>query len=105
LRRRAARWARAALAAGAEAAIVPARSTVGGGSLPGEELPTFACAVRLAHDSPDTLAARLRAGRPPVVARIERDRVLLDPRTVDPRDDRAVAAALSAALAPATAEG
>ncbi|MSQ36510.1 MAG: L-seryl-tRNA(Sec) selenium transferase [Dehalococcoidia bacterium] len=105
LRRRAARWTRAAVAAGADAATVPARSTVGGGSLPGEELPTFACAVRPASGSADALAARLRTGQPPVVARIEHDRVLLDPRTVAARDDRAVAAALVAALAPAAAAG
>jgi L-seryl-tRNA(Ser) seleniumtransferase len=98
LRRRARRWARAAQAAGAAAEVAAARSTVGGGSLPGEDLPTFACAVGPRDGSADALAARLRAGSPPVVARIEHDRVLLDPRTVDARDDAAVAAALQAAL-------
>jgi L-seryl-tRNA(Ser) seleniumtransferase len=42
----------------------------------------------------------LRAGTPPIVARVEHDRVLLDPRTVDPADDARVAAAVRAAAVP-----
>jgi L-seryl-tRNA(Ser) seleniumtransferase len=58
---------------------------VGGGSLPGETLPTWLLA--LAVDSPAGSAARLRAGEPPVIARIEDDRLLLDPRTVLPEQE------------------
>jgi L-seryl-tRNA(Ser) seleniumtransferase len=43
--------------------------------------------------------ARLRAGSPAVVGRIERDAVILDLRSVEPGDDEALAAALTAALA------
>jgi L-seryl-tRNA(Ser) seleniumtransferase len=47
----------------------------------------------------DALAARLRRADPPVMARIEDGRVLLDPRTVLPGEDAAVVAALRGALA------
>jgi L-seryl-tRNA(Ser) seleniumtransferase len=69
---------------------------VGGGSLPEESLPSFALA--LTPSSPERLARLLRAGDPPVVARVERDAVLLDPRTVDPSEDAALLAALRRAL-------
>jgi L-seryl-tRNA(Ser) seleniumtransferase len=83
------------LVAGARVAEV--RATVGGGSLPGETLPSRAVAIDGA--SPDRLLARLRAGTPAVVGRIEDGVVLLDLRTVDPADDEALAAALADALA------
>jgi L-seryl-tRNA(Ser) seleniumtransferase len=60
--------------------VVDGRSTVGGGSLPGETLPTKLVAVPTEH--PDALAGGLRKGDPPVIARIEDGRVVLDPRTV-----------------------
>lgn len=88
--RRAARWASAA---GADARVVDARSMVGGGSLPEESLPTRALALRVA--SPTGAAAALRRMTPPIVARIERDHLYLDPRTVLPDDDDIVAAAVA----------
>jgi L-seryl-tRNA(Ser) seleniumtransferase len=78
-------------------AVVDVSSTVGGGSLPGETLPSLAVAI--AARSADRLLERLRAGEPAVVARIEGGRVLLDLRTVDPEDDAAIADALRIALA------
>lgn len=65
--------------------VVPAESTVGGGSLPGESLPTFA--LSLSVKSPDKFLAKLRNHAPPVIARAENDRVLLDPRTVLPEQE------------------
>ena len=53
-------------AAGIPATVVQSTSTIGGGALPGETLPTWAVAVAAA--APDTLAAALRRGDPPVVA-------------------------------------
>jgi L-seryl-tRNA(Ser) seleniumtransferase len=76
--------------------VVDLRSTVGGGSLPGETLDSFG--VALAAPSPDGILRRLRTGEPPVVGRIEADRVVLDLRTVDPADDEALAGALRRAL-------
>ena len=85
LEERASTWVRELRSLGVGAEVVPGRSTVGGGSLPGETLPTHL--VALAVDSPDTKAAHLRAGEPPVVARIQDDRLVLDPRTVLPEQE------------------
>jgi L-seryl-tRNA(Ser) seleniumtransferase len=77
---RAQQWAEALKAEGVEAEIRPGRSTVGGGSLPGETVPTWV--VALPSPTPDLLAAQLRQQRPIVIGRIEDDCILLDPRTV-----------------------
>jgi len=65
--------------------VIASQSTVGGGSLPGESLPTFVLA--LTPGSPDRLLAALRRQQPPVIARTERGQVLLDPRTVLPEQE------------------
>jgi len=78
--RRAKRWARKLRAAGLDAEVVDGRSAAGGGSLPGETVATRL--VALAVGSPDEAAARLRAHDPPLIVRIENDRLCLDPRTV-----------------------
>ena len=85
LKERASIWVRELWGLGIGAETVPGRSTVGGGSLPGETLSTWL--VALAVNSPDAAAARLRAGEPPVIARIEDDRLVLDPRTVLPEQE------------------
>jgi L-seryl-tRNA(Ser) seleniumtransferase len=77
-----ARADRLAAAIGPGAEIVRATARVGGGALPLLELPGPAVAVSLPGVGPDELAARLRAADPPVVGRIENDRLLLDPRTL-----------------------
>ncbi len=88
---------------GALAAVTGGESVVGGGSLPGSTLPTRLVVVRglpkgkgpsLAQE----LAERLRANRPPVIARIEGNALLLDPRTVLPNEDQAVVQALKNAI-------
>ncbi|MFI5253857.1 MAG: L-seryl-tRNA(Sec) selenium transferase [Candidatus Limnocylindrales bacterium] len=80
-----------------EARVVPLLATVGGGSLPGETLPSWG--LSLAARSAERLLARLRSGRPAVVGRIGAGAVLLDLRTVAPADDALLAAALATALA------
>jgi L-seryl-tRNA(Ser) seleniumtransferase len=60
--------------------VMAGESTVGGGSLPGETLPTFLLA--LASPSPARFHERLRHSHPPIIARQENDQVLFDPRTV-----------------------
>ena len=92
---RAASWADELRRAGVAAEAIETTSTIGGGSLPGETLPTRALAIE--HAALDELAGRLRRGRPPVVARIERDRLLFDPRTVLPEEDAALVAAVTRA--------
>ncbi len=99
LERRSRRWAQACRRVGVQARVVEGRSMVGGGSLPEESLPSRLLA--LGGDGTldaEALAKRLRTGNPPVVGRIERDTLLLDPRTVDPRQDRPLVEALKAAL-------
>jgi len=81
---------------GEAASVVDLRSTVGGGSLPGETLPSYGIALR--GRSPRRLLAALRAGEPIVIGRIEADRVVLDLRTVDPLRDGDLTAAVERAL-------
>ena len=70
-------------------------SAVGGGSAPGLALPTWLVAVEKAGLSADALESRLRQLTPPIVARIERDRLLLDLRTVFPEQDAQLARLLA----------
>lgn len=60
--------------------VLYAQSTVGGGSLPEEMLPTFVLALHIPHI--EQAAARLRKGSTPVIARVQDGKLLLDPRTV-----------------------
>ena len=97
LGRRARRWVHKLKAAGVGARVTNGLSAAGGGSLPGETVPTRLVAI--AADSPDALARRLRAGDPPVIARIEDDLLCLDPRTVLPEQEDALLSAILAAVA------
>ena len=72
--------------------VIPGRSTVGGGSLPGETLPTYLLALTVTH--PDQFLKRLRISQPPVIARLDEDHVVLDPRTVLPEQDETLLAGL-----------
>lgn len=85
LEARARSWAAALQAEGIPAAVCPARSTVGGGSLPGETLPSAALVLRPAD--PEAFAARMRRAQPPVVARIQEGAVWFDARTVLPEQE------------------
>lgn len=69
---------------GISAETLPGHATVGGGSLPGTKLPT--CLVAINHPQPDALAARLRALPVPIIGRIQDGRLVVDPRTVLPKD-------------------
>jgi L-seryl-tRNA(Ser) seleniumtransferase len=78
-----------------QADVIETRATVGGGSLPGETLPSVGLALG-GGGSADARLRRLRTGSPAVVGRIEDGRVVLDLRTVEPADDEALAAAIVA---------
>jgi L-seryl-tRNA(Ser) seleniumtransferase len=80
------------------ARVITAAGKVGGGALPLLELDGPVCAVDPAPLSLDELAARLRAGDPPVIARAREGWLLLDPRTLDDDGARAAAAAVAVAL-------
>ncbi len=79
---------------GLKAEVIPGESVVGGGAAPGASLPTKLLAVSSDGVSAEELALRLRANDPPIVARVEEGRVLLDLRTVFPEQDAALASAL-----------
>ncbi len=76
--------------------VIEGRSAVGGGSLPENTLPTYLFALPVAQ--PDRLLALLRRGNPPVIARIEEDMVVLDPRTVAADQEGALLVALQNAI-------
>ena len=65
----------------------PGESVAGGGSTPGQTLPTTLVAITDPARSAAELERRLRAGSPPVIARVEEDRLLIDLRTVFPEQD------------------
>jgi len=118
VRQRADHWAGALSGWGVAVDVVAGESTVGGGTLPGETLATALCAIhgppRLADLAAPrresltqtagqrdvaALARLLRIGEPPIIARVLRDTLLLDPRTVQPEEDRDLLAALRTGLA------
>lgn len=68
--------------------VLASESTVGGGSLPGESLPTWVLALTV--KSSEKFLEKLRQEQPPVIARTENDRILLDPRTVLPEQEEAL---------------
>ena len=67
--------------------LISGASAIGGGSAPGIELPTVLLGLERDDLSAEALEERLRTGDPPVIARIEDDRVIFDLRTVMPEDD------------------
>jgi L-seryl-tRNA(Ser) seleniumtransferase len=92
---------RASVTARAPAArieCVRTSATTGGGTLPDVEIPSAGVSVRSA-DGPDAYAARLRVARPPVVGRVENDRVVIDLRTVRESELEVLAGALASAFA------
>jgi L-seryl-tRNA(Ser) seleniumtransferase len=76
--------------------MIDGESVIGGGAAPSAVLPTKLLAVTRDGLSADEISARLRASEPPVIARVEEGRVLLDLRTVFPEQDENVIAALRA---------
>lgn len=87
------------------AEVVDGVSAVGGGSAPGADIPTKLLALTMTAKRPDAIDAALRSADPPVIARIERDRLVLDLRTVFPEQDDLLVRALRAALGYARAAG
>ena len=71
---------------------------VGGGSVPGQMLKTFAVSLAPTHISVAELDNRLRHTEPPIIARISKDRLLLDVRTIEAADDAVVVSAIAQAL-------
>ena len=80
-------------AAEIEAEVVDGRTAIGGGSAPGQTLPTKRLKIAI-DQSAEKLAAKLRSNETPIIGRIEDDRLFLDPRTVLPEERAEVAKAL-----------
>jgi L-seryl-tRNA(Ser) seleniumtransferase len=98
LRERAEGLAAKLVQATANSTVVSVESTVGGGSLPGQTMPSFAVSLSDDRTGPDELAKRLRLGAPRVFARVADGTLLLDLRTVLPEDDARLTEAVLAAL-------
>ncbi len=80
---------------GLNAELITGESVIGGGAAPSASLPTRLIAFTSKEDTADELAAKLRTCDPPIIARVEDGRVLLDLRTVFPEQDELLAAALN----------
>jgi L-seryl-tRNA(Ser) seleniumtransferase len=74
--------------------LLDGESVVGGGAAPSSVLPTMLLAITCASLSANELEARLRSSDPPVIARVEEGRVLLDLRTVFPEQDEEIVSAV-----------
>jgi L-seryl-tRNA(Ser) seleniumtransferase len=86
LRSRAERVAEGVTSDNLKAEVIPTASVAGGGSLPGEELGSWGIALAHAERSVDEMQGLLRASSPPVIGRIEDERLVLDLRSVFPQD-------------------
>lgn len=87
----------------ADAQPVEDRTYLGGGSIPNQQIPTWCVALHSAEDNVDTLAKRLRCGFPSICGRVQKNTLLLDLRTVFPRQDSQIVQAVHA-LSPRTRE-
>jgi L-seryl-tRNA(Ser) seleniumtransferase len=76
--------------------VIDGVSTIGGGSAPGSALKTRLLALTHRGANARELEERLRSSNPPVIARIQDDRVVLDLRTVDPGQDSVLVEMLAA---------
>ena len=101
MRRRARRFARRlekSLPVGSGAEIREGNSVIGGGSCPDTLLPTTLLGLTSSRSSPNTLEERLRSQSPPIIVRLEQGRVLVDLRTVFPRQETDLREGLIGAL-------
>jgi len=83
-------------ARGVSAEVVPSVASVGGGAFPTVEIPSRAIAIA---DDAIAFEERLRHGEPAVIGRISDGRLLLDLRSVQPREDAALTTAIVRARA------
>ena len=83
---------------GAEAWVIQTQAQVGGGSTPGQMIPSFGLALRPLRGSVAALCARLRGGETPVIGRVQHDSLVLDMRTLREGETAPLTAALRAAL-------
>ena len=77
-----------------DAAVIAGESVIGGGTAPAATLPTLLLSLSSPRLSPAELQKRLRQHDPPIIVRIEEDKVLVDLRTVSPEHDAVIIDAL-----------
>lgn len=94
IQRRALEWREKLAQVGIQSKVIQGTSTVGGGSLPGESLPTYLLAISTRQA--EKVLKKLRENSPPLIARIEQDDVVFDPRTVFPEEEGELIAAIQA---------
>jgi len=78
-----------------EVSVRPCFSQVGGGSLPGQDLPSRAVAVSSSEMSANRMETLLRANKPPIIGRIDSDQYLMDVRTIQPGESVVIRDAFS----------
>jgi L-seryl-tRNA(Ser) seleniumtransferase len=78
--------------------VIEGQSIIGGGTAPTATLPSFVVAIFCARSSVEELLTKLRKQSPPVIARIEADRLVVDLRTVFAADEQALASGIRAAF-------
>ncbi len=74
--------------------VIESRAMLGGGSLPTQELPSFAIAVPVEGRSANWIAQKLRDAEPGVIGRVHKDRFMIDMRTVFPSQDASLVGAI-----------
>jgi len=78
----------------ADITVVDGFSQMGSGSLPAQDIPTCLIAIKHAKTDAETFAARLRGYATPIFARIEKEMLLIDPRTLRQGDEKEVVEAI-----------
>jgi L-seryl-tRNA(Ser) seleniumtransferase len=76
--------------------VIPTKSTIGGGSLPGETMDSYGIQVNV--NNPEKFARKIRTGITPVIPRIEKDAVIFDLRTILKNEDEALIASITHTL-------
>jgi len=78
-------WQKALQETGIACDVIEGESTIGGGSLPGETMPTYLLAIK--PKSTTRFLKALREYNPPIVARAQNDQIVFDPRTIFPEEE------------------
>ncbi|MBI4026013.1 MAG: L-seryl-tRNA(Sec) selenium transferase [Verrucomicrobia bacterium] len=89
---------------GIQAAVGTGEARIGGGALPRSTIPSVTVVLAPCEGGPGVMAAKLRAGAPPVIGYVSDGRLKIDLRTIFPRQDEELLQAIRAALSPVNAD-
>jgi L-seryl-tRNA(Ser) seleniumtransferase len=73
-------------------------SQVGGGAYPVQLLPTYVVTLKPNHGSVHQLEKRLREGNPPIIARVSKEEILLDVRTIGDDEGNLIVAGIERSI-------